>query len=168
MDFLGYNPLLSSVDVKLHADYAHPDSLSTISADLEENEMVKEVFYQESLVNLINRNIRRMGVVILVFCGMLSLVAIALINNTIRLSVYSKRFLIRSMQLVGATQGFIRKPFVINGVLRGIVGALVANGMLLGVILFIRREAPELFARQPLEITAILFSIVVLLGIVIS
>lgn len=168
VEFLGYNPLLNSIDVHLKAQYAETDSLKKIEEELLANSLVKEVFYQRSLVDVINSNIRKMSFVILVFCILLAIVAIALINNTIRLSVYSKRFLIRSMQLVGATQAFIRKPFVINGIYRGIVGAIVANAMLVGVLLFIRNQIPEMIGIEQIEIVAILFIIVILLGIVIS
>lgn len=168
VEFLGYNPLLNSIDVHLKAQYAETDSLKKIETELLANPLVKEVFYQRSLVDVINSNIRKMSFVILVFCIMLAIVAIALINNTIRLSVYSKRFLIRSMQLVGATQSFIRRPFVVNGIYRGILGAIVANAMLVGVLLFIRNQVPEMFGMEQIEIVAILFIIVILLGIVIS
>lgn len=168
VEFLGYNPLLNSIDVHLKAEYAESDSLKAIETELLANPLVKEVFYQRSLVDVINKNIRKMSFVILIFCVLLSIVAIALINNTIRLSVYSKRFLIRSMQLVGATQSFIRRPFVINGIYRGIVGAICANAMLVGVLFFIRNQVPEMIGQEQIEIVAILFIIVILLGIVIS
>ncbi len=168
VEFLGYNPLLPSIDVRLKADYANPDSLAKMEAELMQDPKVHEVYYQKSLVEVINRNVRKMGFVILIFCGLLSIVAVALINNTIRLSVYSKRFIIKSMQLVGATQEFIRKPFVITGIIRGLIGAGIANIMLLFVILFVRKSAPELFALQEFVITAILFTGVVAAGALIS
>ncbi len=168
VEFLGYNPLLPSIDVRLKAAYAVPDSLAKLEAELLKDPKVHEVYYQKSLVEVINRNVRKMGFVILIFCSLLSIVAIALINNTIRLSVYSKRFIIKSMQLVGATQAFIRKPFVISGIVRGIIGAGIANLMLLFVILFVRKQAPELFALQEFLITAILFTGVVAAGALIS
>ncbi len=168
VEFLGYNPLLPSIDVRLKADYANPDSLTKMETELMQDPKVHEVYYQKSLVEVINRNVRKMGFVILIFCGLLSIVAVALINNTIRLSVYSKRFIIKSMQLVGATQEFIRKPFVITGIIRGLVGAGIANIMLLLVILFVRNSAPELFALQEFVITAILFTGVIAAGALIS
>jgi cell division transport system permease protein len=168
VEFLGYNPLLPSIDVRLKAAYATPDSLAKMEAKLLEDPKVHEVYYQKSLVEVINRNVRKMSFFILIFCGLLSIVAVALINNTIRLSVYSKRFIIKSMQLVGATQEFIRKPFVITGIVRGIIGAVIANIMLLGVIFFVKREAPELFALQEFIITAILFTGVIAAGALIS
>lgn len=168
VDFLGTNPLHPSLNIRIKADYLETDSLKKIEAQILGNDIVQEVSYQESLIKDIQKNIRRIGFVLLLFCGMLSIVAIAVINNTIRLSVYSKRFLIRSMQLVGATQRFIRRPFVVVGILRGIVGALIANAMLVGVVLFIRNEMPELFDMQQVELLAALFFFVILLGIVIS
>ncbi len=168
VEFLGYNPLLPSIDVRLKAAYANPDSVSKIEANLLQDPKVHEIYYQKSLVELINRNVSRMSVVLLIFCGLLSVVAVALINNTIRLSVYSKRFIIKSMQLVGATQEFIRKPFVVTGIVRGIIGACIANVMLLGVIFFVKSQSPELFALQEFLITAILFTGVVAAGALIS
>lgn len=168
VEFLGYNPLLPSIDVRMKAAYANPDSVAKIEAALLQDEKVHEIYYQKSLVELINRNVRRMSVVLLIFCGLLSVIAVALINNTIRLSVYSKRFIIKSMQLVGATQAFIRKPFVINGIVRGIIGACIANIMLLGVIFFVKSQSPELFALQNFFITGILFTGVIVVGALIS
>jgi len=168
VEFLGYNPLLPSIDVRLKAAYANPDSIAKIEATLLKDTKVHEIYYQKSLVEVINRNVRKMSLIILIFCALLSVVAVALINNTIRLSVYSKRFIIKSMQLVGATQAFIRKPFVVNGIVRGIIGACIANLMLLAVIYLVKREAPELFALQEFIITAILFTGVIAAGAVIS
>lgn len=168
VDFLGTNPLHASLDIRIKADYLEPDSLLKIKEQILKNDIVQEVSYQEALIKDLQKNTRRIGFVLLLICGMLSIVAIAVINNTIRLSVYSKRFLIRSMQLVGATQRFIRRPFVISGILRGIFGALVADAMLVGVVLFIRSQMPVLFDMQQLEILAVLFFFVILLGIVIS
>ncbi len=168
VDFLGFNPLLSSIDVKLKAEYANPDSLAMIERELKNNPQINEVFYQRDLVTLVNQNLRRIGAVILIFCGLLSVVALALINNTIRLSIYSKRFLIKTMQLVGATQGFIRRPFVVQGITHGIVGALIANLLIGFMIYFISQSAPEVFALQDIEISILLFIIVFLLGIVIT
>ena len=111
VDFLGYNPLLPSIDIRLNAEYANNDSLKILESKLLANNVVKEVFYHKSLVDMVNRNIKRISLVILSFSLVLLLISIALINNTIRLSVYSKRFIIKAMQLVGATRSFIRKPW---------------------------------------------------------
>lgn len=168
IEFLGYNPLLPSIDLRLQANYANLDSLQLIESELLKNPNVKEVWYQKSLVNLINRNIRRISIILLAFSFLLLLISIALINNTIRLSVYSKRFLIRSMQLVGATQQFIRKPFILQGLLQGIYAALIAILMLMGVIYLLQEEIPELVLLQDINLFMILFVLVVLLGLVIS
>lgn len=119
--FLGYNPLLPTIEVRFKAAYANNDSLSVIKDKILADENVKEVFYHESLVNVVNKNVRKIGIIIFGFSALLLIIAIALINNTIRLSVYSKRFIIRSMQLVGATRQFISKPFILKGVLQGII-----------------------------------------------
>jgi cell division transport system permease protein len=166
--FMGYNPLKRSVDVKIKSEYATEDGIVSIQSDLLKNPMIHEIDYPVDLVRIINRNVRKAGVVILVFCGLLSVIAISLINNNIRLSVYSKRFLINSMKLVGATQGFIRKPFVIEGVLRGIIGAFVAIGLLSGVIYLANQNVPELFGLNDIEIVGTLFGAVLALGLIIS
>ncbi len=166
--FLGYNPLLPTIEVHFNADYANNDSLSIIKDAILSNNNVKEVYYQESLVDAVNKNVRKIGIIILVFTTLLMVIAIALINNTIRLSVYSKRFIIRSMQLVGATHRFIRRPFIIKGVVQGIIGALIAILILMGIIYVSQREFPELINLQDTNTFLILFGLVILLGILIS
>ncbi|MCF8227719.1 MAG: permease-like cell division protein FtsX [Bacteroidales bacterium] len=168
IEFLGYNPLLPSIDLRLRASYANVDSLQKIEQQLLRNSNVKEVWYQKSLVHLINKNIRRIAIILLAFSLLLLLIAIALINNTIRLSVYSKRFLIRSMQLVGATQKFIRKPFILQGLMQGILAALLAILFLMGIIYLSRTEVPELIILQDLKMYISLFVIVIILGLIIS
>lgn len=166
--FLGYNPLLPTIEVRFKAEYANNDSLTIIKEKILENSNVKEVFYQESLVDVVNKNVRKIGVIILGFSTLLLIIAIALINNTIRLSVYSKRFLIRSMQLVGATHNFISKPFIWKGILHGIIGAFIAIMLLAGIIYFSQRELPELINLQDIDLFLSLFGIVIILGIIIS
>jgi cell division transport system permease protein len=166
--FLGYNPLPPSIDLRIKADYANVDSLAMIEQKIMLNDNVKEVFYQKSLVHLINQNIRKISMVLLAFSALLLLVAIALINNTIRLSVYSKRFLIRSMQLVGATQVFIRRPFLWQGILQGFYSAVIAIILLATILYFSRQEIPELIDLQDIGLYLSLFGFVILLGIVIS
>jgi cell division transport system permease protein len=166
--FLGYNPLLPTIEVRFNAAYANNDSLAIIKDKILANNNVKEVWYQESLVDVVNSNVRRIGIIILGFTGLLLIIAIALINNTIRLSVYSKRFIIRSMKLVGATRGFISKPFILKGILQGILGALLAILLLSGVIYVTMNEFPDLISLQYIDLYLILFGMVVLLGILIS
>lgn len=166
--FLGYNPLLPSIDIRLKAQYANVDSLEIIEQQLISDPNVKEVFYQKSLVHLVTQNIRKISFVLLGFSGLLLIIAIALINNTIRLSVYSKRFLIKSMQLVGATQFFIRKPFVISGVINGLISAFIAIVLLLGILYFSQKEIPEMINLRDIDLFLTLFGFVTLLGIIIS
>ena len=166
--FLGYNPLLPSIDLRLNAQYANIDSLKIIETDLLKNTDIKEVYYQESLIEMINDNLRKMGFFILVFSVLLLIMATALISNTIRLSVYSKRFLIRTMQLVGATKGFIRMPFVLTGILHGLVSALFASVALVGILYAMMQEVPELVNIQDFNSLAILFGFVILTGVLIT
>lgn len=168
IDFLGFNPLLSSINVHLKAEYANADSLSWIEKDMLDTKLVKEVIYQKSLVTTINENVQKIGLVILCFSALLMLIALALINNTIRLSIYSKRFIIKTMQLVGATQGFIRRPFVLNGIKHGIYGAVIAIAMLIGVLYFAQKQLPELQELQDPNMLATLFGLVIVLGVIIS
>ena len=168
VSFLGYNPLFPSLDVRLHADYANSDSLEFIEKNLSESKIVKEIHYQRSLIDMINENIKMLSIILLVFTGLLFLVAVALINNTIRLSLYSKRFLIKTMQLVGATRSFVRRPFVFKGMANGFYGGLIAVCLLAAMLYVSSIKIPELFAIQQLELIAILFGIIILVGIFIS
>lgn len=168
VDFLGYNPLLASIEVRLNAEYANPDSLIWIETELLKNPKIKEVFYQKDLVSLVNENIKNISMVLIVFSLLLLIIAIALINNSIRLALYSKRFIIKTMQLVGATPGFIRRPFVWRGILNGVYGAMIAISLLMGLLYYLQKKLPELFAIQDVEMLASLFGMVLLLGIIIT
>ncbi len=168
VEFLGFNPLLASIEVRLHAEYANTDSIKLIEKDFQGYEQIKEVFYQKSLVSLVNENISKISLVILIFSGLMFLVAITLINSTIRLSVYSKRFIINTMQLVGATRGFIRKPFLYRSVGNGIFAAVLAMGLLAGVLYAAQQEFREIISFQDIEIIGILFLTVLLFGIIIN
>lgn len=157
------NPLLPSIDVRFHAAYANNDSIAIVEAMLLENPDVKEVYYQKSLVDLINNNIRKIAVVLMVISLILLLIAVALIRNTIRLSIYSKRFLVRSMQLVGATESFIRKPFLRQGVSQGFFGGLLADVFLVIILYAVSKRIPDLaLIRDLYDITAVLAGIVFL------
>lgn len=166
--FLGYNPLLPSIDLRLNANYANMDSLKVIEARLLENTDIKEVYYQESLVDMINDNVRRISIFILIFSVLLLIIATALINNTIRLSVYSRRFLIRSMQLVGATKSFIRTPFILTGILHGLLAAFFASIALAGILYALLQQIPELISLNDFKLFAILFALIVLTGVLIT
>lgn len=168
ISFLGYNPLLPSIELKLKASYTNLDSLAVIEGQLLANPDVKEIYYQKDLVHLINRNIRRISLVILGFSLLLLVIAIALINNTIRLSVYSRRFIIKTMQLVGATGSFIRRPFLWQSVLQGLAASIIAL-VFLGVILyFSQKELPELVNIQDIRLILTLFAFVVVTGILLT
>lgn len=165
VEFLGYNPLLSSIDVQLKADYANIDSISNIEEELIEYPQVKEVFYQRLLIQKVNENVRRISLILLVFGGMLLLISVALINNTIRLAIYSKRFIINTMKLIGATENFIRRPFLITAALHGLIGGIIANLLLMGLIHVVNREIEDVVG---ISYIGLLFLFVVLIGIAIN
>lgn len=144
VNFLGYNPLLSTVDVYMKADYANNKSIDSLKASITKNPVVKEVIYQSSLIDMVNKNINIIGIIILGFGAILLIISIALINNTIRLAIYSQRFLIKSMQLVGATKGFIRKPFILVAMLHGLIASIIAVILLLGILYYAQKEFPEI------------------------
>lgn len=169
ISFLGENPLHSSINLYLRAEYANSDSLQWIEKELQGHKQVQEVIYQKSLVSTVNENTNKITLVILMFCGLLMIIALGLINNTIRLSIYSKRFIIRTMQLVGATQGFIRRPFIWKGIRHGIFAALIAIAMLMGVLYLVKRFLlPEVEHLIDEQLLFTLFGIVIALGILIS
>ena len=168
VDFLGYSPLLSSIDVKLNANYANADSLLKIKNQLQKNTNVFEVYYQEDLVEKINSNVNRIAIFLLAFCSLLLIIAFVLINNTIRLSVYSKRFLIRTMRLVGAKNSFIQKPFLINGLYQGLYGAIFAIFMIIGSLQLIQKEAMHILNISDLKVIGTVFLLIFAFGIFIS
>ena len=168
VEFLGYNPLLSSIDVYMKADYANNASIQTFTSQLSKNPLVKEVIYQKSLIDMVNQNIKGIGLVILAFAGILLIIAIALINNTIRLAIYSQRFLIKSMQLVGATRNFIRKPFLAYGILHGLLAGLIAIILLLLTLFFAQKQVPEMIILRNWFEFSIVFLGVLSIGILIS
>lgn len=166
--FLGYNPLLSSIDVYLKADYANNANITKFKAELTKNSLVKEVIYQQSLVDLMNQKIYSISLVILAFAGIFLIVSIALINNTISLAIYSQRFLIKSMQLVGATKSFIRWPFVGFALLHGLLGGFIAIILLVGLLYLGYREIPDLVLLRNYTEFGIIFLGIVGLGMFIS
>jgi cell division transport system permease protein len=168
IDFLGYNPLPPSIDLRINARWATLDSLQKIEKDIAADNNVKEVFYQKTLVEVINSNIQTISYVLLGFSILLTIIAVVLIHNTIRLSVYSRRFVIRTMKLVGATQGFIRRPFLWRGILQGLWGAILAALLLAGIVYLFSRQLPELLSLYSLEMFLVLFGLVVLMGMIIS
>jgi cell division transport system permease protein len=162
------NPLLPSIDVRFNAAYANPDSLSVIETNLLKNTDIKEIYYQKSLVNLINQNVRRIGIALIIISLMLLIISITLIRNTIRLSIYAKRFLVRSMQLVGATPAFISKPFIRKGRWQGFFGALLADALLALLLYGLTRRLPELTLVQDYKIIAGIFVGILVLGLLLG
>ncbi len=168
IEFLGHNPLLPAIDVYMREDYANTDSIQTFINKISKNAKIKEVVYQESLIDMVNHNIRVISIVVLAFAAILLIIAIALINNTIRLAIYSQRFLIKSMQLIGATKGFIRKPFITYGVVHGLLGSLISILLLILILKFAQQQVPELiFLRNWYEFGAIFIGVIIL-GILIA
>ncbi len=168
MGFLGYNPLLSSVDVKLLADYANPEKLVVLEKKFMEYPQVKEVLFQRDMVNIINENVKKIGIVLVFFSGLLLFIFSALINNTIRISIYSQRFIINTMLLVGATNRFIRNPFVKRSVIYGIAGALAANILLFILMYIYAQELKGIVDVEDYKIFGMVFVADLLLGVLIS
>jgi cell division transport system permease protein len=168
MEFLGYNPLKNAIDLYLKADFVSPEKMSEIEAELIKNEAVFEVSYDKPLIELLTKNVKRISLWVLVFSGILTIIAMLLINNSIRLSVYSKRFTIKTMQMVGATKRFIRRPFVWSSVKLGAVGALVAMVALAGALYYLNDNFPEFGFLENYEMLAILFGGILMIGIIIT
>lgn len=168
MNFLGYNPLLNSIEVRLKADYVNEEQLAFLEKEYSKKDFVNEVVYDKPLIQMMNENIERIGFFLIAGSILLSLVAIALINSSIRLSIYSRRFLIKTMQLVGATKTFIRKPFIWRSLRHGILGSLVALSFLTLLIYYVSVNVPGFAELQnPIKL-AMLYGAVMLVGILIS
>jgi cell division transport system permease protein len=168
LQVLDYNPLYTSVNFHLHSDYMNSDSLVKIERFLKQSNIVREVFYQKNLVDIMNSNVRRIGIVIGVISLFLIFSVIMLIDNTIRLAMFSNRFLIKTMQMVGATRWFIAKPFNIRGVINGIISAVLAIAGILLLKLFAESWLPELKSLSSLKWMSILCFSILALGIIIS
>jgi len=168
VEFLGYNPLTASFDLFLKADYAKQSEIQRIEKELKQMPHFKEVIYQKDLLAEVNANIQKIGLVLLGFSVLLLIVVVALINNTIRLAIYSKRFLIKTMQLVGATGAFIRRPFVARGIFNGFVSGIIATALLGSVLYSLSQNLPDYFELQNFNIYLVLFSSVIGLGVLIS
>ncbi|MCL4123392.1 UNVERIFIED_CONTAM: hypothetical protein GTU68_027813 [Idotea baltica] len=168
MEFLGYNPLKNAIDLYLNAEFVSPEKMSEIENTLLKNDVVYEVSYDKPLISLLTKNIKRISLWVLIFSSVFVLIAMLLINNSIRLSVYSKRFIIKTMQLVGATKRFIRKPFVWSSIKLGALGALVALIALAIAMYYINHYFPEFEFLENTELLAILFVSIFLIGIIIS
>jgi cell division transport system permease protein len=168
INFLGENPLPPTIDVYLYASFTNPDSVSKIEKYVRQYPFVKEVYVQESLLFLINENVRKISFFLLIMSTFLFLIALTIINNTIRLSIYSRRFLIRTMQLVGATRGFIRRPFLIQSAIQGLLAALVAMSLLLGLLYLIEKEFLLLFSFESTYLLVLLGTAIIITGVLIN
>lgn len=165
---LEYNPLYASINIFLKSEYANEDSLKWIEKEISKNSQVKEIYYEKTLIEMVNKNVKKVGIVIIVISILLFFIAVTLIDNTIKLAVYSKRFLIKSMQLVGATRGFVTKPFITKSILNGLVSSAIAIAGLMGLLSYVQKEVPELSLLQDYIQFGLLFFSVVLIGIFIS
>ena len=168
VSFIGTNPLQNVIDLSLKADYAEPDRMAEIKRELEQNSFVLEVVYDQSLVALIHENVNRIGLITLVFSALFTFVSVLLINASIRLSIYSKRFIIKTMQLVGATRSFIRRPFIRTNVRLGILSAFLAILLFYGALLAIVKSYPEFSILLDNTILCIVFIGILAMGILIS
>ena len=168
MDFVGYNPLKNSIDVYLKADFVTTEKLSEISESLSTKSFIEEIKYDNDLVELMNDNVKKISFWVLIISGLFTLIAVLLINSSIRLAVYSKRFIIKTMQMVGATKSFIRRPFVWKSVQLGIVGAIVALAGMAVVLYYLDQYFPELELLRNTVMIAGLFVGVFVLGVIIT
>ena len=168
INFLGDNPLPPSIDVYLYASFTSPDSVAKIEKYVLEYPFVKEVYYQESLLFLINENVRKISFFLLIMSTFLFLISLTIINNTIRLSIYSRRFLIRTMQLVGATRSFIRRPFLVQSAFQGLMAALLAMGLLMGLLYLIEKEFFLMFNFESTNLLILLGVSLIIIGVLIN
>ncbi|NNE31612.1 MAG: ABC transporter permease [Winogradskyella sp.] len=168
MDFVGYNPLKNSIDVYLKADYVTTEQLTLITESLSNKAFIEEIRYDNDLVELMNDNVKKITFWVLIISGLFTLIAVLLINSSIRLAVYSKRFIIKTMQMVGATKSFIRKPFIWKSVQLGIIGAIVALIGMAVVLYYLDLTFPELELLTNTIMIASLFAGIFLIGVFIT
>jgi len=168
LEFLGTNPLKDVITIHLKSDFVTQEKINEIEQSLASNKIVHEISYDKPLIELLNKNIKRISLWVLIFSGLLTLIAVVLINSSIRLSVYSKRFIIKTMQMVGATKGFIRRPFIWTSIKLGIIGSIIAIIALIGLSYYIEKQVPEISLLNNINLLAIVFGGVLLLGILIS
>ncbi|MBE9463034.1 cell division protein FtsX [Dyadobacter subterraneus] len=166
--FLGENPLRDSYRVKIGEDYFEESKLQAIKKDIEKLGGVYEVVYQEDLADNINRNVTKIYAVLASFALIMLIIIVLLVNNTIKLAIYSQRFLIRSMQLVGATNGFIQRPYILRGAMQGTIGGVLAGGLLIGLQQIAVRNVEGLAMLQEYDKLVILVAVVLALGIMIG
>lgn len=167
-EFLGYNPFTASIEIKLHSDYANSDSIAKIEKLFKKNTDIREVLYQKDLIDAVNDNIRNISLMLLGLAVILTFISFALINNTIRLAIYSKRFLIHTMKLVGASWGFIRRPFLRRNFWIGVLAAFIADGILWGTACWLVSYEPELIKVITPEVMVLVSASVLVFGVLIT
>ena len=167
-EFLGCNPFTASIEIKLHSDYANSDSIAKIEKLIKRNTNIQDVLYQKDLIDAVNENIRNISLVLLALAVMLTFISFALINNTIRLAIYSKRFLIHTMKLVGASWGFIRRPFLKRNIWSGVLAAFIADTILMGAAYWLVSYEPELIRVITPEVMLLVSGAVLVFGVVIT
>ncbi len=168
VSFLGFNPLLPSVELFVKSTYANAESIHQIETEIKRNKAVQEIVYQKSIIEEIHKNINTIGAILITICGIFLIIAVTLINNTIRLNLYARRFIIKSMQMVGATHWFIIRPFAIKSILHGLYGGLLAIVLLAGLLYWIPFFIPNIQSLYDNTQFAILFLGVIIVGIIIS
>jgi cell division transport system permease protein len=168
MEFLGENPLQNSYDIHLKADYVVKDSIAKIESGLRKNAMVSDIVYDKQLVNLVNDNIKKVSMWILIVSVFLTFIAVLLINSSLRLSIHSHRFIIKTMQMVGATKSFIRKPFVLRSLKLGLLGAGLAIIALIGVLIYVQTNFPNLGILDDKPLIGLVLLAVLGVGILIT
>ena len=167
-ELLGYNPALDCIEIFLHSAYANNDSIAVIDKVIRQDNNVTDLLFQQEAIDLINNNLSKVMTLLLILSAILLFISFTLIRNTIRLSVYSKRFLIHTMKLVGATGGFIRKPFVINNIITGIIAGLIADGIIMALMAYFKKEYVGIDPIVTSMDLTIIFVAVVLLGVIIT
>lgn len=166
--FLGFNPLQASIEVKLYSDYANPDSLQYIEKKIKNYTSVSDLLYRKDMMQMVNDNMKRVSVILLALAAMLMAISFVLISNTIRLLIYSKRFLIHTMKLVGATSGFIRRPFVRYNVVSGIFASILAIFMLTGALYYLQNELSGFIQLLDIKALIIVYAGVLIMGVLLS
>ena len=168
MKFLGANPLQNSYDIHLKADFVERSKVTSIENKLRENPMVADIVYDKQLINLVNDNVKNVSFWILLISGFLTVIAVLLINSSLRLSIHSNRFIIKTMQMVGATKAFIRKPFVWRSIKLGLLGSGIAILALIGVLIYLETSYPGLGILKDKALTGVVLLAVLLTGVLIT
>lgn len=166
--FLGFNPLQASIEVKLHSEYANPDSLQRVEKQIKKYTSVSELLYRKDMMEMVHSNMKRVGIILSGLAAVLMVISFVLIGNTIRLLIYSKRFLIHTMKLVGATPGFIRRPFIRYNVVSGLLAALLAILMLTGTLYYLQTELEGFIHILDMQTLLLVYAVVFALGILLS